>query len=52
MDVILDCKGALWYATKIGHTDINQLIKILTTYRNLLSDDGVLIIDFTMIIIY
>ena len=46
MDVILDCKGALWYATKIGHTDINQLIKILTTYRNLLSDDGVLIIDF------
>lgn len=46
MDVIVDCKGALWYATWLGRTKKSELIKILESYRNLLREDGVLLIDF------
>lgn len=42
-DVIVDCKGALWY--QLLECDKKGITNLLSVYINLLNDDGILLID-------
>lgn len=46
LDVIMDIKGALWYALNIKEGTYEDLVEILTTYNKLLSKNGYLLIDW------
>ncbi len=46
IDILLDCKGALWYATRLGYSKKEEAIRLLKKYRELLDFDGVLLIDY------
>lgn len=46
LDLIIDCKGALWYSLSLKHGGYKKLIKLLDTYYNLLNENGVLLIDW------
>ena len=49
VDVILDCKGAIWHTINNDKKDLNQLIELLENYYNLLiEDNSVLLIDYDM----
>ena len=46
LDVILDCKGAVWHALNLKVGSYDQLLMLLNTYYKLLNKDGVLLIDW------
>lgn len=46
VDIILDCKGALWYSLRLGRASKEDAISLLQKYRELLEDDGILLIDY------
>lgn len=46
LDVILDIKGALWYASSLKAGNYNDLIDVLNAYYKLLDKNGVLLLDW------
>lgn len=46
IDVLLDCKGALWYATRLGYSSRGEMERLLRKYKELLDSHGVLLIDY------
>lgn len=48
-DVILDCKGAIWHGLNSAKKDLEEVVKLLNNYYDLLKkDDSVLLIDYGM----
>ncbi len=46
VDILLDCKGALWYALRLGDSTEEKAIQLLQKYRDLLAPTGLLLIDY------
>ena len=46
VDIILDCKGALWYSLRSGRVSKEDAISLLQKYRELLTNEGILLIDY------
>lgn len=46
VDILVDCKGALWYASQRKDFCKAKLVKLLNVYKTILKDDGVLLIDY------
>ena len=48
-DIILDCKGAIWHSLNSPKNDLNEVVKLLKSYYNLLkTNDSMLLIDYGM----
>lgn len=45
-DILLDTKGALWYALQGSSSSKEQLIQLLEQYSQLLNNSGILLLDF------
>jgi len=46
IDIILDCKGALWHAMEPSNIYLEKTISVLEAYESILSSDGILLIDY------
>ena len=47
IDILMDVKGALWYAANMTEGNSREkIIKLLTKYKSLLSEGGMLLIDY------